>query len=55
MSLLGLVAAAYAVSVVLRLQSDEAAERAEPVLAAAGRPAALGRKLLPGRGRRHRA
>ncbi len=35
MSLLGLVAAAYTVSAILRLHSDEAAERAEPVLAAA--------------------
>jgi ABC-2 type transport system permease protein len=33
MSLLGLVAAAYAVSVVLRLRSDEEAQRAEPLLA----------------------
>jgi len=34
-SLIGLVAAAYAISVVLRLRSDEADGRAEPVLAAA--------------------
>jgi ABC-2 type transport system permease protein len=34
MSLLGLVAAAYAVSAVARLRSDEVANRAEPLLAA---------------------
>jgi ABC-2 type transport system permease protein len=34
MSLLGLVAAAYAVSAVARLRSDEEADRAEPLLAA---------------------
>jgi ABC-2 type transport system permease protein len=34
MSLLGLVAAAYAVSAVARLRSDEVADRAEPLLAA---------------------
>ena len=34
MSLIGLVAAAYAVSAVLRLRSEETAGRAEPVLAA---------------------
>jgi ABC-2 type transport system permease protein len=33
MSLLGLVAAAYAVSAVARLRSDEVAERGEPILA----------------------
>ena len=35
MGILGLVAAGYAISVVLRLRSDETSERAEPVLAAA--------------------
>jgi len=35
MSLVGLVAAAYAVAAVLRLRSDEEAQRGEPVLAAA--------------------
>jgi ABC-2 type transport system permease protein len=34
MSVFGLVAAGYAISVVLRLRSEEATERAEPVLAA---------------------
>ncbi len=33
MSLIGLVAAAYAVSVVLRMRSDEEAQRDEPLLA----------------------
>ena len=37
MGIMGLIAAGYAISVVLRLRSDEAAGRAEPVLAAAVR------------------
>ncbi len=35
MGIMGLVAAGYAISVVLRLRSDETAQRAEPVLATA--------------------
>jgi ABC-2 type transport system permease protein len=47
MSLIGLVAAAYAVSAVARLRSDEVADRAEPLLAASvSRPRWGGSYLL---------
>ena len=46
MSILGLVTAGYAISVVLRLRSDETSERAEPVLATAARRVSWGSSYL---------
>jgi ABC-2 type transport system permease protein len=46
MSIFGLVAAGYAISVVLHLRSDETSQRAEPVLAAATRRASWGASYL---------
>jgi polyether ionophore transport system permease protein len=46
MSILGLVTAAYAISVVLRLRSDETSQRAEPVLATAASRMSWGTSYL---------